>query len=745
MVEDNTPTNQSARAASEASDVNNAEIQQHSTTNVNNNNNNNNHHHHHHNNNNNNHHHHHHHHHHNQAPPQQPQPQFYQPNPYHIQRQYPHPIYTPQIHQAPQHYYNPTPASPLLTSLYVGDLHYDVNEIILNELFSKVGRNSIASIHVCRDSVTMRSLGYAYVNFYNIHDAERALDTLNYSMIHGRPCRIMWSLRDPTKRRSNIGNIFVKNLEKGVDNALLYDTFSSFGNILSCKVEYEKGVSKGYGYVHFETQEASEKAIEKFNGSSLLGKQVYVEPFVPKVERYKEKNENKLFFRNVDEDVSSEIIQQEISSKVGEIESFTLRVDSNGKSKGLGLVEFKNSEDALKLLVTNDESSQQQQQASIVIEINGKPIIFDKIKNKVERVIEYRKKTSELSLFISNIDEDVDRELLKEEFAKHGNILGIRIVHDENGKNKGYGFISYSEQKEAAAAVEALNGFTFGNKQISVIFSNKDQSTSVHQHNPHHQHPHHPHHHHHHHHSKPSKHIKSIPQQPTTIAYPPGAPFISNYNPRYSHTPNQVYIPQGYYPNPTVAPLSYKPNPKYSKSHSKPTLSTIPNGNSIPTINGKQVGGNNNFRNKRQNGVNPKSSKYNNNNTTTTTSSTSTTPEMENTTPENTTPSIVEEKVQSPTSSLTLESLSNLSNEDARELVGSEIYHMVLSKFPENAAKITGMILESIPDIQEMFNVISSGVIQIKIDQAQSILNEHSNNTPAATNSNNNAEPTLAN
>jgi len=681
------------------------------------------------------------------------------------------------MHQQPHQYYPPA-ASPLLTSLYVGDLHYDVNEILLNDLFSKVGRNSIASIHVCRDSVTMRSLGYAYVNFYNIHDAERALDTLNYSMINGRPCRIMWSLRDPTKRRSNIGNVFVKNLEKGVDNALLYDTFSSFGNILSCKVEYEKGVSKGYGYVHFETQEASEKAIEKFNGATLLGKTVYVEPFVPKVERYKEKqNENKLFFRNVDENITSEMIQQEISSKVGEIESFTLRVDSNGKSKGLGLVEFKNPEDALKLLqssssssssttttVTNEseeeqqqqqESEQQQQQPTIIIEINGKPIIFDKIKNKVERVIEYRKKTSELSLFISNIDEEADRELIKEEFAKHGTILGIRIVHDENGKNKGYGFISYSEQKEAAAAVEALNAFTFGTKQISVIFSNKDQpsnnnntttttTTSSH----------------HTHHPKQSKHIKSISQQQQqTIPYGQPTPFISNYNPRYSqHTPNQIYIPQGYYPNHTVAPL-YKPNPKYGKSHSKPLLAT-PNGTTttVPTtihLNGntvKQVG---NFRNTKRN---PKlsSSKYNNNNnnnnnsntttttpstttttTTTTTSSTSTTPEI--TTPENTTPNTVEEKVQSPTSSLTLESLSNLSSEDARELVGSEIYHMVLPKFPENAAKITGMILESIPDIQEMFNVISSGVIQIKIDQAQSMLNERASN-----NNSNNFEPTLA-
>ena len=43
----------------------------------------------------------------------------------------------------------------------------------------------IASIRVCRDAVTRRSLGYAYVNFHNMVDAERALDTLNYSGARG--------------------------------------------------------------------------------------------------------------------------------------------------------------------------------------------------------------------------------------------------------------------------------------------------------------------------------------------------------------------------------------------------------------------------------------------------------------------------------------------------------------------------------------------------------------------------------
>ena len=105
--------------------------------------------------------------------------------------------------------------------------------------------------------------------------AERALDTMNFDVLRSRPMRIMWSQRDPSLRRSGVGNIFIKNLDKGIDNKALYDTFSAFGNILSCKVVLdEHGNSKGYGFVHFETQESADMAIAKVNGMLLNDKKV---------------------------------------------------------------------------------------------------------------------------------------------------------------------------------------------------------------------------------------------------------------------------------------------------------------------------------------------------------------------------------------------------------------------------------------------------------------------------------------
>jgi polyadenylate-binding protein len=182
-------------------------------------------------------------------------------------------------------------------SLYVGDLASDASEGLLFEIFNTVG--PVASIRVCRDAVTRRSLGYAYVNFHNVSDAERALDTMNYTLIKSKPCRIMWSQRDPTLRKSGVGNVFVKNLDPSIDHKALFDTFSLFGNILSCKVATdETGRSQGYGYVHYESEEAATDAIKKINSMTICDKEVYVGHFVRRTERSGQSDWTNLYVKN---------------------------------------------------------------------------------------------------------------------------------------------------------------------------------------------------------------------------------------------------------------------------------------------------------------------------------------------------------------------------------------------------------------------------------------------------------------
>jgi len=61
--------------------------------------------------------------------------------------------------------------TPTVTaSLYVGDLHPDMTDGQLVDAFSQF--DSLASVRVCRDMSTGRSLCYGYVNFITLEDGK---------------------------------------------------------------------------------------------------------------------------------------------------------------------------------------------------------------------------------------------------------------------------------------------------------------------------------------------------------------------------------------------------------------------------------------------------------------------------------------------------------------------------------------------------------------------------------------------
>merc|ERR1711939_337627 len=123
------------------------------------------------------------------------------------------------------------------------------------------------------------------------------------------------------------------------NNKMLYDTFCTFGNILSCKIAYDdQGRSKGYGFVHYETEEAAETAIEKVGGKMLKEKIVYVGKFKRKAERELEDGSTErkftnIFVKNLDEEVTEEELTEQFGA-FGEITSLALMKNDEGKSKG---------------------------------------------------------------------------------------------------------------------------------------------------------------------------------------------------------------------------------------------------------------------------------------------------------------------------------------------------------------------------------------------------------------------------
>jgi RNA-binding proteins (RRM domain) len=93
----------------------------------------------------------------------------------------------------------------------------------------------------------------------------------------------------------------------------------------------EQGNSKGYGFVHFETEEAANKSIEKVNGMLLNSKIVFVGKFIPRKEREKELGEKAKLFTNVyiknfGEDFNDEKLK-EMFEPYGTITSYRVSVE----------------------------------------------------------------------------------------------------------------------------------------------------------------------------------------------------------------------------------------------------------------------------------------------------------------------------------------------------------------------------------------------------------------------------------
>ncbi|KAM9249842.1 polyadenylate-binding protein 1-like isoform 4-T5 [Dugong dugon] len=274
-----------------------------------------------------------------------------------------------------------------LASLYVGDLHADVTEAMLYEKFLPAG--PILSIRVCRDVATRRSLRYAYINFQQPADAERALDTMNFEVIKGQPIRIMWSQRDPGLRKSGVGNIFIKNLEDSIDNKALYDTFSTFGNILSCKVVCDERGSRGFGFVHFETHEAAQQAISTMNGMLLNDRKVFVGHFKSRRDREAELRARAMEFtniyvKNLQVDVDEQGLQ-DLFSPFGKLLSVKVMKDSNGHSRGFGFVNFEKHEEAQKAVMDMNGK-----------EVSGRLLYVGRAQKRVERQSELKRKFEQM-------------------------------------------------------------------------------------------------------------------------------------------------------------------------------------------------------------------------------------------------------------------------------------------------------------------------------------------------------------
>jgi len=602
-------------------------------------------------------------------------------------------------------------------SLYVGDLHPDVTETLLFEIFKQVG--AVASIRVCRDAITRRSLGYAYVNFHTVSDAEHALENLNFTLIKNRPCRIMWSYRDPSIRKSGLGNVFIKNLHKSIDNKILYDTFSPFGNILSCKVVTdESGNSRGYGFVHYERQEEAEQAIAKVNNMLLAGKQVFVGHFIPKKDKVKSGEYNERFtnvyVKNLDASVDETELKN-IFAQFGTITQAVIMRAETGSSRGFGFVNFSHPDEA-KAAVTEMSGK----------EFRGKILYAGKAQKKSERETELRHKFEQLrierlnkyqgvNLYVKNLDDAIDDEKLRAEFISFGTITSAKVMRDEKGNSRGFGFVCFSTPEEATRAVTDMNGRIFGTKPLYVALAQRREVRRAQLEAQHRQ-------------AQANLAARAGLGNPlysapaaaggAPVFYPPGAPLPPNTRGQGFMYPQQM-IPRNRWPGaqnqPSTRPGSYQGMPNYgvpvpqrsrpSRQRGSQTQVVGGSGNGRGQGQGVQNGAKRGFK-YTPNARNPPQSGLN----------------MPQAAPNMAAQPLGGDVSGSP---ISVPFLAAANPEERKQLLGETLFPLIAVHEPQNAGKITGMLLESL-DWSELIHLIESNeTLLSKIAEAREVLQSH--------------------
>ena len=81
-------------------------------------------------------------------------------------------------------------------------------------------------------------------------------------------------------------NIYVGNLERGVNESDLREAFQAFGEVSSASVIKDKfsGESRGFGFIEMPKSDEAQKAISMLNGKSIKGRAAKVNEAKPRTE-----------------------------------------------------------------------------------------------------------------------------------------------------------------------------------------------------------------------------------------------------------------------------------------------------------------------------------------------------------------------------------------------------------------------------------------------------------------------------
>ncbi|KZV43475.1 RNA-binding family protein [Dorcoceras hygrometricum] len=186
-------------------------------------------------------------------------------------------LYHPGLLAAPQ--IEPIPSGNLppgfdpstCRSVYVGNIHTQVTEPLLQEVFASTG-----PVEGCK-LIRKDKSSYGFIHYFDRRSAALAIMNLNGRHLFGQPIKVNWAYASGQREdTSGHYNIFVGDLSPEVTDAMLFACFSVYPSCSDARVMWDQktGRSRGFGFVSFRHQLEAQSAINDLTGKWLGSRQI---------------------------------------------------------------------------------------------------------------------------------------------------------------------------------------------------------------------------------------------------------------------------------------------------------------------------------------------------------------------------------------------------------------------------------------------------------------------------------------
>lgn len=265
----------------------------------------------------------------------------------------------------------------------------------LNQECSRFGEIVSCFVRKEEEGNVLQSLGYGYLQFEKVEDANRFLAEFNGRELNGQKVLVEQFVSSKIREKTNCLNLYVKQFpikwDKDAIEQYLTSEFGKFGEITS-KGVYKSNDNRYYAFVAFNKSESAQAALEAMNDFKVEDENLYVSQaqtkskrkYILKKERMTSHQQTNIYIRSIKLGVTVETITN-IFKKYGAITSVCLRewtpsqVNTADPAIPLaqplqfGFINFQNSECAQNVLLSYKKDPEIKE---IVTHENETPFIY---------------------------------------------------------------------------------------------------------------------------------------------------------------------------------------------------------------------------------------------------------------------------------------------------------------------------------------------------------------------------------